>query len=60
MVDSFPREEGQVIGPDFYRYVGKGNRGVEELMMGRSCVKERNLKGQILVDFAEIRNGCGE
>ena len=38
------------IGADFN--VGEGNRGDEEVM-GRFRIKERNLEGRIVVDFAK-------
>ncbi|KAK3532452.1 hypothetical protein QTP86_018458 [Hemibagrus guttatus] len=37
---------------DFNGYVGEGNTGDEEVM-GKFGVKERNLKGQMVVDFAK-------
>ncbi|KAK3517034.1 hypothetical protein QTP70_032526, partial [Hemibagrus guttatus] len=50
--ESIPTGERVVIGADFNGHVGKGNRGDEEVM-GRFGVKERNLEGQMVVDFAK-------
>ncbi|KAK3514089.1 hypothetical protein QTP70_003206 [Hemibagrus guttatus] len=41
-----------VIGADFNGHVGEGNTGDEEVM-GKFGVKERNLEGQMVVDFAK-------
>ncbi|KAK3573129.1 hypothetical protein QTP86_014133, partial [Hemibagrus guttatus] len=41
-----------VIGADFNGHVGEGNRGDEEVM-GKFGVKESNLEGQMVVDFAK-------
>ncbi|MCJ8736391.1 hypothetical protein PDJAM_G00257960 [Pangasius djambal] len=40
-----------VIGADFNGHVGEGNTGDE--VMGKFGVKERNLEGQMVVDFAK-------
>ncbi|KAI5085121.1 NACHT, LRR and PYD domains-containing protein 12 isoform X3 [Silurus meridionalis] len=52
VVDGVPRQERLVIGADFNGHVGEGNRGDEEVM-GRYGLKERNVEGQMLVDFAK-------
>ncbi|KAI5616429.1 hypothetical protein C0J50_24009 [Silurus asotus] len=50
MVDGVPRNERLLIGADFNRHVGEGNRGDEEVM-GRYGFEERNVEGQMVVDF---------
>ncbi|KAI5626129.1 hypothetical protein C0J50_14119 [Silurus asotus] len=52
VVDGVPRKERLVIGADFNGHVGEGNRGDEEVM-GRYGFKERNVEGQMVVDFAK-------
>ncbi|KAK3513422.1 hypothetical protein QTP70_014248 [Hemibagrus guttatus] len=52
VIDSIPTGERVVIGADFNGHVGEGNTGDEEVM-GKFGVKERNLEGQMVVDFAE-------
>ncbi|KAK3513133.1 hypothetical protein QTP70_003775 [Hemibagrus guttatus] len=52
VMESIPTGERVVIGADFNGHVGEGNRGDEEVM-GKSGVKERNLEGQMVVDFAK-------
>ncbi|KAI5086393.1 hypothetical protein C0J45_2227 [Silurus meridionalis] len=52
VVDGLPRKERLVIGADFNGHVGEGNRGDEEVM-GRYGFKERNVEGQMVVDFAK-------
>ncbi|KAF7693224.1 hypothetical protein HF521_008540 [Silurus meridionalis] len=52
VVDGVPRKERLVIGADFNGNVGEGNRGDEEVM-GRYGFKERNVEGQMVVDFAK-------
>ncbi|KAK3513822.1 hypothetical protein QTP70_028862, partial [Hemibagrus guttatus] len=52
VMESIPTGEGVVIGADFNGHVGEGNRGDEEVM-GKFGVKERNLEGQMVVDFAK-------
>ncbi|KAK3526352.1 hypothetical protein QTP70_024631 [Hemibagrus guttatus] len=44
--------ERVVIGADFNGHVGEGNTGDEEVM-DKFGVKERNLEGQMVVDFAK-------
>ncbi|KAK3511279.1 hypothetical protein QTP70_034774, partial [Hemibagrus guttatus] len=51
-MESIPTGERVVIGEDFNGHVGEGNRGDEEVM-GKFGVKERNLEGQMVVDFAK-------
>ncbi|KAI5095577.1 hypothetical protein C0J45_14007 [Silurus meridionalis] len=52
VVDGVPRKERLVIGADFDGHVGEGNRGDEEVI-GRYGLKERNVEGQMVVDFAK-------
>ncbi|KAF7687614.1 hypothetical protein HF521_014842 [Silurus meridionalis] len=52
VVEGVPRNERLVIGADFNWHVGEGNRGDEEVM-GRYGFKERNVEGQMVVDFAK-------
>ncbi|KAK3550569.1 hypothetical protein QTP70_000050 [Hemibagrus guttatus] len=52
VIESIPTGERVVIGADFNGHVGEGNRGDEEVM-GKFGVKERNLEGQMVVDFAK-------
>ncbi|KAK3542203.1 hypothetical protein QTP86_018484 [Hemibagrus guttatus] len=52
VMESIPTGEKVVIGADFNGHVGEGNRGDEEVM-GKFGVKERNLEGQMVVDFAK-------
>ncbi|KAK3547170.1 hypothetical protein QTP86_015642 [Hemibagrus guttatus] len=52
VMESIPTGERVVIGADFKGHVGEGNRGDEEVM-GKFGVKERNLEGQMVVDFAK-------
>ncbi|KAK3518697.1 hypothetical protein QTP70_008580 [Hemibagrus guttatus] len=52
VMESIPMVERVVIGMDFNGHVGEGNRGDEEVM-GKFGVKERNLEGQMVVDFAK-------
>ncbi|KAK3518092.1 hypothetical protein QTP70_033311 [Hemibagrus guttatus] len=52
VMESIPTGERVVIGVDFNGHVGEGNRGDEEVM-GKFGVKERNLEGQMVVDFAK-------
>ncbi|KAK3541098.1 hypothetical protein QTP86_013353 [Hemibagrus guttatus] len=52
VMESIPTGERVVIGADFNGHVGEGNTGDEEVM-GMFGVKERNLEGQMVVDFAK-------
>ncbi|KAK3556619.1 hypothetical protein QTP70_010813 [Hemibagrus guttatus] len=52
VMESIPTGERVVIRTDFNGHVGEGNRGDEEVM-GKFGVKERNLEGQMVVDFAK-------
>ncbi|MCJ8729266.1 hypothetical protein PDJAM_G00104150 [Pangasius djambal] len=52
VIESIPTDERVVIGADFNGHVGEGNKGDEEVM-GKFGVKERNLEGQMVVDFAK-------
>ncbi|KAK3530651.1 hypothetical protein QTP86_030917, partial [Hemibagrus guttatus] len=52
LMESIPTGERVVMGADFNGHVGEGNTGDEEVM-GKSGVKERNLEGQMVVDFAK-------
>ncbi|KAK3541601.1 hypothetical protein QTP86_033084, partial [Hemibagrus guttatus] len=52
VIESIPTGERVVIGADLNGNVGEGNTGDEEVM-GKFGVKERNLEGQMVVDFAK-------
>ncbi|KAK3539300.1 hypothetical protein QTP86_034165 [Hemibagrus guttatus] len=52
VMESIPTGERVVIGVDFNGHVGEGNTGDEEVM-GKFGAKERNLEGQMVVDFAK-------
>ncbi|MCJ8733955.1 hypothetical protein PDJAM_G00229720 [Pangasius djambal] len=52
VIESIPTGERVVIGADFNGHVGEGNTGDEEVM-GTFGVKERNLEGQMVMDFAK-------
>ncbi|KAK3510464.1 hypothetical protein QTP70_008662 [Hemibagrus guttatus] len=52
VMESIPTGERVVIGADLNGHVGEGNTGDEEVM-GKFGVKERNLEGQMVVDFAK-------
>ena len=52
VVKSVPKEERMEIGADFNGHIGEGNRGDEEVI-GRYGVKEMNVEGQMVVDFAK-------
>ncbi|KAK3530856.1 hypothetical protein QTP70_002887 [Hemibagrus guttatus] len=55
VMESIPTGERVVIGADFNGHVGEGNRGDEEVM-GKFGVKERNLEGQMVVDYTKRMN----
>ncbi|KAK3545944.1 hypothetical protein QTP70_016948, partial [Hemibagrus guttatus] len=50
VMESIPTGERVVMGADFNVNVGEGNTGDEEVIWQ---VKERNLEGQMVVDFAK-------
>ncbi|KAK3510519.1 hypothetical protein QTP70_009119 [Hemibagrus guttatus] len=52
VMESIPTGERVVIGADFNGHVGEENTSDEEVM-GKFGVKERNLEGQMVVDFAK-------
>ena len=52
MVESAHKEEIVLIGADLNRHVSVRNRGYEEVM-GKHGFKERDLEGQMVVDFAK-------
>ncbi|MCJ8745631.1 hypothetical protein PDJAM_G00132390 [Pangasius djambal] len=52
VIENIHTGERVVIGADFDGHVGEGNTGDEEVM-GNFGVKERNLEGQMVVDFAK-------
>ncbi|KAK3525896.1 hypothetical protein QTP70_010950 [Hemibagrus guttatus] len=52
VMESIPTGERVVIGADFNGHVGEENTGDEEVM-DKFGVKERNLEGQMVVDFAK-------
>ncbi|KAK3548572.1 hypothetical protein QTP70_014497, partial [Hemibagrus guttatus] len=52
VMESIPTGERVGIGADFNGHVGEGNTGDEEVM-GKFGLKERNLEGQMVVDFAK-------
>ncbi|KAK3510502.1 hypothetical protein QTP70_009139 [Hemibagrus guttatus] len=52
VMESIPTGERVVIGANFNGHVGEGNRGDEDVM-GKFGVKERDLEGQMVVDFAK-------
>ncbi|KAK3541728.1 hypothetical protein QTP86_002117 [Hemibagrus guttatus] len=53
VMESIPTGERVVIGADFNGHVGEGNTGDEEVM-GKFGIKERNLEGQMVVDFTKM------
>ncbi|KAK3561414.1 hypothetical protein QTP86_002553 [Hemibagrus guttatus] len=52
VMESIPTGERVVIGADFNGHVCEGNTG-DEVVIGKFGVKERNLEGQMVVDFAK-------
>ncbi|KAK3540514.1 hypothetical protein QTP70_032471, partial [Hemibagrus guttatus] len=53
VMESIPTGERVVIGADFNGHVGEGNTGDEEVMGKFGVMEERNLEGQMVVDFAK-------
>ena len=51
LIESVSKQERIVLGEDLNGYVGKGNKGDEEIM-GRYGTGTRNKKGKMVVDFA--------
>ncbi|KAK3514351.1 hypothetical protein QTP70_015880 [Hemibagrus guttatus] len=51
VIESISMGERVVIGADFNGHFGEGNTGEE--VMGKFGVKERNLEGQMVMDFAK-------
>ncbi|KAK3532345.1 hypothetical protein QTP86_016026 [Hemibagrus guttatus] len=56
VIENIPTGERVVIGADFNGHVGEGNRGDEEVM-GKFGVEERNLEGQMVVEFG-YKSAC--
>ena len=52
VVESRPRQERVVIGADVSGHVGEGGRGDDDVV-DRYGVKERNVEGKRVVDFAK-------
>ncbi|KAI5102018.1 hypothetical protein C0J45_7370 [Silurus meridionalis] len=52
VVEDVPRKERLLIGAHFNGYVDECNRGDKEVM-GRYGLKERNVEGQMVVDFVK-------
>ncbi|KAK3506645.1 hypothetical protein QTP70_011570 [Hemibagrus guttatus] len=52
VMESIPTGVRVVIGADFNGHVGEGSTGDGEVM-GKFGIKERNLEGQMVVDFAK-------
>ena len=50
VLTGIPREERVVIGAEFNGHVYNKNRREAEVI-GRFCVKERNLETQMIIDF---------
>ncbi|KAF7701969.1 hypothetical protein C0J45_9341, partial [Silurus meridionalis] len=50
VVEGVPKNERLVIEADFTGHVGEGNK-VDEEVMGRCGLKERNVEGPMVVDF---------
>ncbi|KAF7710698.1 hypothetical protein C0J45_1885 [Silurus meridionalis] len=53
VVESVPRNERLVIGADFNGHVGERNR-CDEAVMVKYGLKEKNVKGQMVVNFAKM------
>ncbi|MCJ8736324.1 hypothetical protein PDJAM_G00258360 [Pangasius djambal] len=52
VIENIPTGERVVIGADFNGHVGEGNTGDEEVI-GKFGFKERDLEGQMVVEFAK-------
>ncbi|KAI5099282.1 hypothetical protein C0J45_11421 [Silurus meridionalis] len=52
VLEGVPRNDRLVIREDFNGHVGEGDRGDEEVM-GRYGLKERNVEGKMVEDFAK-------
>lgn len=52
LMQSIPRGERVVVRADLNGHVSEGNRGDEEVM-GKYGVKDRSMKGQMVVDFVK-------
>ncbi|KAK3514564.1 hypothetical protein QTP70_021619, partial [Hemibagrus guttatus] len=57
VMESITTSERVGIGADFNGHVGEGNRGDEEVIC-KFVIKERNLEGQMVVNFAKRMDMC--